>query len=381
MAATERRLACALLLAAGALPWPGFAAVLPEERADALYHHFEGGGMEISGPSVLVRKNFREKVSVSANYYADNVSSASIDVLTTASPYTEEREETKLGVDLLSEKTMLGVAWINSEESDYSASTLAFSFAQDFFGDLSNLSLGYAAGRDEVRRNGDPAFAEGIDRHSFRIGYSQVLTRRALLGLTHEVIADEGYLNNPYRSVRFLDPTSPRGYAWQPEVYPGTRTSSATALRLAWHLPWRDAVRTELRYYTDTWGISAHNIELAYSRELAPRWRADARIRAYSQGKADFYSDLFPYRDAQNFLARDKELSTFDTLLFGGGIAYIIKAPETSRWNQLSFNLQLDWIDFDYADFRDARASVAPGSEPLYGYDALVTRLFFSFWY
>jgi hypothetical protein len=63
------------------LAWPAQAAVLPDDRADVLYHRYEGGGVTIDGPSVLVRKKFAEKYSVSANYYVDMVSSASIDVM------------------------------------------------------------------------------------------------------------------------------------------------------------------------------------------------------------------------------------------------------------------------------------------------------------
>ena len=47
----------------------------------------------------------------------------------------------------------------------------------------------------------------------------------------------------------------------------------------------------------------------------------------------------------------------------------------------MSFNLQMDFISFDYEDFRDVRVTAAPGTEPLYGYDAVVTRLYYSLWY
>lgn len=375
----ELRQAVAAVLAVAA--FPACATVLPEERGDALYHHYHGGGMDISGPSVLVRKNWRDKVSVSANYYVDSVTSASIDVMTTASPYTEQRNETRLGVDYLHDKTVMGVSWVSSEENDYSASTAGFSFSQDFFGDLTTLNFGYALGNDEVRRNGDPSFAEPVNRQTFNLGLAQVLSKRAVLGLAWDVTADQGYLHNAYRSVRFADPASTLGYGYQGEVYPHTRTSNAAALRVAYHLPWQDALRAEYRIYTDTWGVGAQNLELAYTRDISPNWRIDTRVRTYSQDRADFYSDLFPYRDAQNYLARDKELSTFDSLLFGFGTSYQLKAPEASRWKQMSFNLQLDLIQFDYADFRDVRVISAPGTEPQYGYDATITRLYWSLWY
>ena len=63
------------------------AAVLPEDRADIMFHEYDGGGVEINGPSILVRKSVSKNVSAYAKYYVDSVSSASIDVITTASPY------------------------------------------------------------------------------------------------------------------------------------------------------------------------------------------------------------------------------------------------------------------------------------------------------
>ena len=73
------------------------AGVLPEDRADVLYHSYDGGGVEVTGPSILMRKGVGNNFSLWGNYYVDSISSASIDVLSTASPYEEERTETSLG--------------------------------------------------------------------------------------------------------------------------------------------------------------------------------------------------------------------------------------------------------------------------------------------
>ena len=48
------------------------AAVLPEDRADVMYHSYDGGGVEVNGPAVLVRKGFRQNFSLSASYYQDS---------------------------------------------------------------------------------------------------------------------------------------------------------------------------------------------------------------------------------------------------------------------------------------------------------------------
>src|SRR5262245_66449830 len=71
----------ALVGGAGFLAGDSRAGVLPEDRADLLYFRYDGGGVTINGPSVLVRKSVGEHVSVAANYYIDMVSSAAIDVV------------------------------------------------------------------------------------------------------------------------------------------------------------------------------------------------------------------------------------------------------------------------------------------------------------
>jgi hypothetical protein len=96
-----------------------FAKVLPEDRSDVLYHGYEGGGVTIQGPSVLVRKSYKDKLSVWGNYYVDMISGASIDVEATASKYSETREEFSLGADYLYDKTLLGLGYTQSEEDDY----------------------------------------------------------------------------------------------------------------------------------------------------------------------------------------------------------------------------------------------------------------------
>ena len=46
------------------LPFAANAAILPEDRTDVMYHVYDGGGLEVSGPSILVRKGIKDKVSV-----------------------------------------------------------------------------------------------------------------------------------------------------------------------------------------------------------------------------------------------------------------------------------------------------------------------------
>ena len=376
-----RRIPALLLVAALALPPAADAGVLPDDRADALYHRYDGGGVTIDGPSLLVRKKFAEKYSASANFYMDMVSSASIDVVTTASPYTETRTQMSAGLDALNGKTQYSVNFTNSDEDDYTANSASLDISQDVFGDLTNVSFGFSRGWDEVRRNGDADFSEPIDRSTYRVGVSQIVTPRLMMGVNYELVSDEGFLNNPYRSVRYLDPGSATGFAFQPEVYPHTRTSNAASLNARYFLPYRAAVHGEYRFFTDTWGIDANTVQVGYTHPWGKQWIFELTYRWYDQSAADFYADLFPRADAQNFLARDKELSTFTSHMIGLGASYELPPLGWSFLQRSSVSLYYDRFRFDYDDFRDITAGGAPGAEPLYGFDADVIRLFFSGWF
>ncbi|MCW9024410.1 MAG: DUF3570 domain-containing protein [Gammaproteobacteria bacterium] len=356
------------------------AAVLPEDRADALYHSYDGGGVEVTGPSVLVRKGFGENVSVSANYYVDSISSASIDVVTTASRYSEERTEHSVGIDYLHADTIMSLGMTRSTENDYEANTTSFNLTQEVFGNMTTVSMGYSIGSDTVGKRDDASFSKDVKRHHFRVGLSQIMTKNTLLGLSFETISDEGYLNNPYRSVRYIDSGSAIGYSYESEVYPRTRTSNAAALRGLYYLPYRASLHAEYRAFQDSWGIAANHIQLGYTHPYQSDWIFDLKYRLYSQTRADFYSDLFAFSQAQNFLARDKELSTFDSSTISLGVSYEI-TPDWSLIDRASINFKYDRIVFDYKDFRDLSQSGAVGSEPLYNFSADVIQLYFSAWY
>ncbi len=360
---------------------PLFAGVLPDDRADALYHSYSGGGLDVNGPSILIRKQVGSSVSISGNYYVDSISSASIDVLTNASPYKEERTEMSADVTYLHEKTTMGLGYTVSTENDFDARSAHFSFSQDIFGDLTTVSMGFGRGWDTVGKTGDPSFSQDTDRYSYSVGLSQVLTKNMLLDIGLQIITDEGFLNNPYRTVRFCEPTDCSAYQFQLERYPNTRSSHALAFRTKYYLEYHAAIHGEYRFFRDTWGIRANTFEFTYTQPLKTKWTLDVRFRYYQQSQADFYSDLFPRRDAQNYLARDKELSTFQSTTIGFGVSYDFIDNGWKWIDSGSINLAWDLMMFQYDNFRDLTRGGTVGNEPLYSFNADVVQLFFSIWY
>ncbi|MBC7983135.1 MAG: DUF3570 domain-containing protein [Candidatus Obscuribacterales bacterium] len=372
------------------------AAVLPEDRADVMYHSYDGGGVTVNGPSLLVRKKFGESVSVAANYYIDMVTSASIDVeVSGASEYKEERTQSSLSVDYLRGKTTYNLSYINSEESDYTADTASIGISEDMFGDLTTVSIGYTRAWDlvgkNVKTNGvlgpDPNFVEKtVDHRSYRLGISQVITKHLIVGVNYEAQSHEGHLGNPYRSFRYLDINNLERFVL--ENYPATRTTNAVSLNARYFLPYRAAVHGSYRVFRDTWGIVADTMEIGYTHPWRSAWIFEGSYRYHKQEAADFYADLFPRENFQNFQARDRNLSSMNNQTIHLGVSYELTSP----WSWLekgSANLFIDRVVFDFKDFRDARMSktnftntpVAPGTEPMHTESANVIRFFISVWF
>jgi hypothetical protein len=327
----------------------------------------------VAGPALLVRKGYQEKVSLSASYYVDNVSSASIDVITTASPYREKRDEYSASIDYLHRSTLLGLSFTTSDEPDYTAEALGLSFAQEMFGSMTTFSLGYVIGRDRVFSSTDNSFADRVDRYQFQLGWSQVVTKTFVVTVNFEAIDEDGYLNSPYRAALIVG-------APVPEQYPRVRTSQALAVRAkkAWRYErrgWNAALLGEYRFFRDNWEIDATTLGLGYEQYLGRRWLGDLHYRYYTQSRASFYSDDFTA--AQTFMARDKELSTFKSHTVGGKLSYVMfdRRREGGEPLRSSVNLSYDYMKFDYDDFTDIRTG-----RP-YSFGANVVQLFLSVWY
>jgi hypothetical protein len=336
------------------------AATLPENKAEALYHLYDGGGVTAQGPALLVRKSLADKVSLSASYYLDAVSNASIDVVTTASPFKENRNAFTVGADYLVRDALLSISAETSKEPDYKADAVTLGVSQEVFGGMTTVSLGYTRGSDDVGKK-DEGFFDYAKHWQYRLGVSQILTPRLLASANFEVVSDDGYLGNPYRAARVFG-------AAVPERNPRTRSSRAVKFSIIGDLGSRNSVRGEYRYFWDTWGIKAHTFDVAYSRYFGDQWLADATLRYYTQDKALFYSDNATSETL--YVSRNRQLSTFNDVGLGGRVAYTWKRVPGQY--EIKLNGQVEFVRYKFKDFTDIR----DGS--LYSYDASVLQLFLS---
>jgi hypothetical protein len=372
-----------------ALAAVGRTAVLPDDRADFLWHDWDGGGVSVYGPSVLVRKSVNDSLSFSANYYVDMISSASVDVLSTASPYKEQRTQGSVSADYLHGNTTYSFGYIESREPDYVARTGFFSVSQSMFGDLTTISFGYTRGWDRVGEDIYPHGYAGGDRSTVWVGdadhrnwqasLSQIVTRNLIMGLNIETDESDGYLQSPYRSARYVNPEGL--VQTEAQVTPNTRTGNAGSLQLKYYLPWHAAVDGNYRIYHDTWGILAHTLGVGYTQPVARNWTLNGSVRYYRQRAATFYSDLFPFEDSQNFMSRDRELAKYQDITVGVGATWQFH-PGWPRWIEKgTLNLRYDHLHIAYDDFHNWTVGGPAEGVPLYAYGANVTQFFISLWY
>jgi hypothetical protein len=379
MKSFPRHLSRLTALAALSLICAAGAAVLPDDRADLFWSQYKGGGMDIKGESVLVRKKFSEQFAVQANYFVDKVSGASVDVLSNASVIKDERKQKSLSVDYIHDKTQYNLSYTNSTERDYISNTTHFSLSQDMFGDLTTVTLGFTDSRDQVGENNGTAFVPKIswlghaESRSYEGGLSQVITKNLIAGMTLEVITDQGLLSNPYRSIRFRDNNSPLGYSLGSQVYPNTRTSTAVETRAKYYLPYRAAASVSYRYFTDTWGIRANTIELGYTQPVSNK----------------FYSDLFDFAKQQNFEARDQNLAASTNNTVDAKVTWAFAPEGFLIFKRATTSFDVTRIQFKYSDFRNIRSynstaaggNFAAGTEPLYRFDATVYQVYVSLFF
>ncbi|HWX81090.1 MAG TPA: DUF3570 domain-containing protein [Steroidobacteraceae bacterium] len=391
MTLVPRHLSRLAALAALSLVCIAGAAVLPDDRADLFYSTYRGGGMDITGESVLVRKKFTENIAVEGNYFIDKVSGASIDVLSQASVIKDTRKQKTGTIEYLHDKTTYTASYINSTERDYVSNTASFSLSQDMFGDLTTVSLGYAKTNDRVGENNGTAWVPIIawlgyaQTSSYSGGISQIITKNFIAGANLQVITDSGYLANPYRSIRYLDSSNPKGYSLASQVYPDTHTSTAVQLQGKYYLPYRAAVTASYRYYTDTWGVIGNTVELDYTHPIRNIWILEGRARYYKQGAANFYSDLYPFAFSQNFTGRDQNLAAQDNYEIGAKATYAFLPDGWKIFKRATVTLDVSRIHFNYTDFRNIKyygvPQYPPGTEPLYFFNATVGQIYISMFF
>ena len=219
---------------------PRFAGVLPEDRADVLYHRYRAAASRSRARRCWCARRSATPLAVTANYYKDMISSASIDVKLSASPYKEtaQAEERRRSTTCTARPPTAPAS-----STARSRTTVEHGLLLGQPGHVRRphhrhhelqARLGPASYRDIKDR---PARSSRTTRHSTSSADHRGYLRpqpdphaQPDRDFNYEVITDQGYLATPIARSWYLDPTSGKGFTLADQIYPNTRTSNAASL-------------------------------------------------------------------------------------------------------------------------------------------------------
>jgi uncharacterized protein DUF3570 len=244
-------------------------------------------------------------VTLSAHALVDAVSSASVDVVSAATPrFTENRIElgtsAQVGISLGTEAT---IGYTHSSENDWQSHAIELGASRELANKNAKLSLGVGVTRNRVGRAHDPSFEKALDVVGAQLGIAQVLGKKTLLTVAYTLSHAAGYQGSPYRFITTMDRIA------APESPPESRLRHAVTGRILRVLGRQNVVDAQYRLYLDDWGLLSHTAEVAFTRELTDQLSLRLRVRGYRQHHAEFYREAYDL--PMRYMTVDRELSTF----------------------------------------------------------------------
>ncbi len=251
-----------------------------------------------------------DRLSLNARYLVDVVSSASVDVVTSATKtrFHDLRHEVRGGAGYRDDKNSVSGSYTYSTENDWWSHTASLGGTRDIADRRVTLGLVLSATHNDIGRRGDPVFRRELDQGAATLEATFVATRRDLVSVGYTLVYLTGFQSSPYRFVFYGDPSVGADRLSVRENLPPTRTRHAVGLRWNRHVFADSAVRTHARAYTDDWGIASFTGGVEYVVGLG-RAELGPFVRGYVQKAADFYRDV--YTAPRRYMSFDKETATF----------------------------------------------------------------------
>ncbi|MFV8756159.1 DUF3570 domain-containing protein [Nannocystaceae bacterium ST9] len=320
------RLALTLIVTLAALATP--RTINAEDRITVRGNYYRETSTRVMQPMVHFRKELPdERFAVEAEYLLDVISSASIAagtlILGGDKVFTEMRHETTLGINSKVQDWTASAFYRYSTETDYTAHNFGFGLSRSFLRETGTLSLSYSTNLARAYRITNnigarsPWMSTGdtnqLQVHYLALGYSHVLTKTLLGGVSLEGTYSMGPQDNPYRRAR----------NGAPEHHPWTRRRLAPMIWALWSIPRaKMVVEPRYRFYGDDWGVLAHAADLRLHFRPHPTVHLRLRYRYYTQTEAKFWRDDGVWADDDPYRSDDPKMDDFHSNTVGGEIVW-----------------------------------------------------------
>ncbi len=292
---------------------------------------------------------------VSATFLVDVVTTASTDIIATASPRWRETRyvpsisgHKKFGGFDVSLKGNL------SREPDYLATSVGTGVSFDLANKSITPSINYEFSYDISGRSGTPfsVFGREITRHGFDISSSFVINKATVFAASFTAVLENGDTSKPYRYIPMFSVADaakvPAGLTIEGvhknrlpieplEQLPTNRQRWAVAGLIA-HRFASSTFRAEERLYIDSWGLKASTTEGQFLIDMNDRMRVWPQARFHAQTAASFWQLAYAARLNPNgtgytvpaLRTGDRELGPLVGVTLGGGIRYAL--GEKKNW-------------------------------------------------
>lgn len=350
MQLTSSRLARALLVAA-LIPIPRSAA--PQTREPGAGRASVKGSLYIDDDDTQIVTTLADaqvalpgSTTVGAHVLVDVISTASVDVVSAATPsFDEVRVEfgARAGI-FFTPEVDFQLAFTHSAESDWLAHLPSATLGFDLFERNTRIDVGYGLALNQVGRANDPTFDEQLQSHTAEAGVTQVLGKSTIGGLRYTFRSEAGWQSSPYRVITLRD----RSTSFF-ERHPEARLRHAAVAHLIQHLADGVGLFISYRFYSDDWGIMSHTgtaeLRIATDSGFGVRLRG----RGYYQDDAYFWHEH--YEQPLKYMSADRELSAFWDL--GGGVKL---SYEGEHWK---IDLKVDATRYEFMNFARLQGRVA----------------------
>jgi hypothetical protein len=298
----------------------------------------------VISPVVSAQADVTSDTNVSMGYLVDAVSSASVDVVSQASPreFHDTRHQVSLGLGQALGAVTLRGGYSFSTENDYLSHTIDVNATYDMFDKNTQLGVGYGISLNTVGRSGDQNFARDLTVQHVALSWTQTVNPRLATQVTYELGYASGYQASPYRFVPIKMTADAVPDFWVPETDPDTRWRHALVLGANHAIGATDAIQGDYRIYHDTWGITSHTFGARYFVALSKKLEFRLRERFYVQNAASFYQSF--YMAPAQYIAFDRELSPLWSETLGGKLDYRFTS-------HLEGEAKLDVFYYAYSDF------------------------------
>src|SRR5262245_29883013 len=135
-----------------------------DELASAVYVRTDSDDTLVVAPRLHAQLPIEEDTNLNFTYTVDVWTSASIDIMTSASkvPVTDQRDELDFAIDHAFDDVTLSASYRYSTEPDYKSHGGSLGLSYDFAEHNATFGAGLSASSDSVGRAGDPSFDEAV---------------------------------------------------------------------------------------------------------------------------------------------------------------------------------------------------------------------------